>query len=82
MKTNLFPAEKLQETKLWFPHVYNKLELFWGEPEFDNFISSLIVTQRESVRQGFPVEIMNELLSVHTHTMPAFSKWDENNKII
>lgn len=60
-----FPAHKLKETKIQFPAIYAKLELFWGQPEFDSFILSLIIVEKDKARQGFPVVIIDELLSVY-----------------
>jgi hypothetical protein len=61
----VFPAEKLVETKIWYPHVYTKLELLWGEPECEKYLNSLVISNREGNRAGFPEVVMIELLNVH-----------------
>lgn len=43
-----------------FPHIVEKLENFWGYPEFMDYYHSLMVTDRAN-RQGFPMKVLEEL---------------------
>jgi hypothetical protein len=46
-----------------YPHVVKNLVLRWGTPEFDDYIQTLIVTDRDN-RQGFAFEAIRELLAL------------------
>lgn len=43
-------------------HLQKKIELMWGSPELDVFVSRLIMDSREGARQGLPLEVAAELL--------------------
>ncbi|MDP2824705.1 MAG: hypothetical protein Q8O52_18740 [Sulfuritalea sp.] len=43
-------------------HLQKKIELMWGTPELDVFVSRLIMDSRDGTRQGLPMEIATELL--------------------
>lgn len=45
-----------------FPKVLNKIAGLWGTRELDKLILELIMDTREGTRQGFPVEVGDELL--------------------
>jgi len=47
-----------------FPHILDNLILVWGFPEFGPFIEKLMINYRDA-RQGFPHEVMDELLFLH-----------------
>lgn len=44
-----------------YTHLIEPLCALWGHPEFDRFVSRLIVNERGS-RRGFSAEVMDELL--------------------
>jgi uncharacterized protein len=55
------------ETK--YPRVFNEIISRWGGPEMDTFFEDLFVDKRGG-RQGFPPEIMNDLMTlsrIHEH---------------
>lgn len=45
-----------------FPNVLNKISGLWGTRDLDKLIDELIMDSREGSRQGFPVEVAEELL--------------------
>ena len=45
-----------------FPNVLNKVSGLWGTRDLDKLIDELIMDSREGSRQGFPVEVAEELL--------------------
>lgn len=44
------------------PHIQQRLCLMWGSAELGSFIDRLILDSRDGKRQGFPVDITQELL--------------------
>ncbi len=44
-----------------FPRILNKISLLWGHPECETLISTLVIDDRGN-RQGFGLDIMDELL--------------------
>lgn len=44
-----------------FPHIGEKLKLFWGCPEFGPYIDSLQTDTRGGSRAGFPGVVLNAL---------------------
>ena len=44
-----------------FPRVVDKILLMWGAKEFPEFLSTLIIDTRGG-RQGFPFEVIQELM--------------------
>lgn len=53
--------EELSIIRERFPHVANKIELFWGHPEIDLVFEDLIYDKRGG-RQGFPPEVMSAIM--------------------
>lgn len=73
MKLENNPRYKL--LKLQMPRIAQKLELFWGCPEFGPYVSHLMKDTRDGTRQGFPLEIANALLGLvedHEFVFPQF----------
>ena len=48
-----------------YPHVMEKLQLFWGYPEFLDYLKSIIEDDRNRVRNGFPIDVINELVFLY-----------------
>lgn len=66
------------ELKLYeeFPHVAQKLALFWNSPFFNDYIDNLVAVER-SGRQGFPFHTLMELQKVidkHEEMYPEFKR--------
>lgn len=56
-------SSQTQEAALeGFPKVLNKISGLWGTRELDKLILELIMDSREGTRQGFPVDVGDELL--------------------
>lgn len=52
----------------YYPHIGNKLSLLWGYTEFNNYIATLFLDDRDGKRSGFPYEHMRALLTIaETH---------------
>lgn len=49
-----------------FPHVIEKVILLWGYPEFYIFINKLLLQSRNENRQGFPPEVLKDILQMET----------------
>jgi hypothetical protein len=47
-----------------FPHIATKLTLAWPSDACAQYITNLVVNWREA-RQGFPQEVINDLLMLH-----------------
>ncbi len=43
-------------------HIQKKVCMMWGSPELDTYLNSLLMDSRDGKRQGFPVEITQDLL--------------------
>lgn len=59
-----------------YPHLLSKITAIWGEPECVPYLRKLIVDDRGS-RQGFPFEVMSELLVLSSvaEAQPEKSAW-------
>ena len=60
-----------------FPHIGDRLELFWGHPEFVNYVDNLIYDTRDGGRKGFPPEIfmaLHQLSEDHFEVFPHLRK--------
>jgi len=56
-----------------FPHIAERLQVFWGHPEFFNYINNLIYDTRDGGRKGFPPEIfmaLHQLAEDHFQVFP------------
>lgn len=47
-----------------FPRVFENIVRLWGSPEMEPLFNELLVTKR-SGRQGFPVEVADEILRLY-----------------
>ena len=66
----------LEVVRSSFPRIASAIELMWGTPELQQYLSKLIVDDRHydtgATRQGFPKEIMTSLLVIYNqHTTGA-----------
>ncbi len=64
-----------------FPHIAESLTLVWGNPECENYLSKLMINNR-SDRQGFSLDVMNELMllmDITEHERPDM--WADSIKI-
>ena len=43
-------------------HIQNKVCMMWRSPELDSYLNSLLMDSRGGQRQGFPIEITQDLL--------------------
>jgi hypothetical protein len=43
-------------------HIQKKVCMMWASPELDAYLNSLLMDSREGKRQGFPVEVTQDLL--------------------
>ena len=43
-------------------HIQKKICVLWGSPELDAYINKLLMDSRDGQRQGFPVQVTQELL--------------------
>jgi len=56
-----------------FQHVADKILLHWGYEEFHPFMKKLLVSEKDRSRNGFPLEVMNELfelIEIHNRVYP------------
>lgn len=44
-----------------FPHIAESLTLVWGNPECEDYLNKLMITNRSN-RQGFSLDVMSELM--------------------
>jgi hypothetical protein len=47
-----------------FQHVVDRLELFWGSPEFLDYYQKLSINDRYH-REGFPFDVLNDIEFLH-----------------
>jgi hypothetical protein len=61
------PTDGLPESTIeqHFPRIAQKLVLVWPSEACAEYLTSLIVTKRET-RQGFPPEVVEDLLMLHS----------------
>jgi hypothetical protein len=61
------PSDGLPESTIeqHFPRIAQKLVLVWPSKACAEYLTSLIVTEREA-RQGFPPEVIEDLLMLHS----------------
>jgi hypothetical protein len=73
-----------------FPHIAERLKLFWGYPELVTYVHNLLLDTRTGVRKGFSLDVvtaLNNLLERHHVEFPALAPsgqgiWVANNKVI
>lgn len=65
-----------------FDRILVKLEELWDQPEIHNYFSDLLIDKRGG-RQGFPKEVMNELIILHEfHEFRPFRKAERREDAI
>jgi hypothetical protein len=45
-----------------FPHVVDRITGLWGTPMCAEYIQSLVIMDRDEARQGFPIDLIDDLL--------------------
>jgi hypothetical protein len=63
----------LSELESWYPHILNVIVGLWGTNELDEYLSQLIVADRED-REGFPEMVMSELIMLHSFNETLINK--------
>lgn len=69
--THLGDKESLLDTN--YKRVAEMIQLHWGYKEFYQYISKLLVVERDKGRQGFPLEVLKEiymLQEIHQKEFP------------
>lgn len=76
---NDFPKDKLINTKLLYPKIYDNIELLWGYPELKGYLNKIIVNNRTH-RKGFEPIVLEEfvLLDSMTEDNKPTNVWDIN----
>jgi hypothetical protein len=66
LRPTRLPSDGLPESCIeqQFPHIATKLTLAWPSDACAQYITNLVVNWREA-RQGFPQEVINDLLMLH-----------------
>ncbi len=54
-----------------YPHIADKLEMFWGHLDFVRYVDKLTYDTRDGGRQGFPSEIFMALFSLSEDHLDA-----------
>lgn len=70
--TQLGDKESLLDTN--YKRVAEMIQLHWGYKEFYQYISKLLVVERDKGRQGFPLEVLQEIYAlqeIHQKEFPA-----------
>jgi len=60
-----------------FPHISRNILKKWGKISFYTYMQTLFVSDRDEIRQGFPLDVLSELQLVfdaHTETFPDIYK--------
>lgn len=60
-----------------FPHIGNKIRLFWGYPEFVELMDDLQHNKRDKPRQGFPMDFaraLDKLDTEHSLVFPELAR--------
>lgn len=58
-----------------YQRIADMILLHWSYPEFDDYINKLLVVDKSRNRQGFPPEVLEEILAlqrIHEKIFPAF----------
>jgi len=58
-----------------FPRIADAIVLLWGNPEMDTYFNKITLDERGD-REGFPSEVMSDLLmlaTLHAHAYPFAS---------
>lgn len=65
-----------------YPHIGNRLEMFWGHLDFVRYVDQLIYDTRDGGRKGFPPEIfmaLHHLSEDHLDAHPYLRAMTKNN---
>jgi hypothetical protein len=54
-----------------FPRIASAIQLLWGHPEMDTYFQKLVVDERGD-REGFPPDVMSDLLFLATLHKTSF----------
>ena len=73
--TNHFPEPKING----FSHVVERLDLYWGEKEFPEYMSSLLI--RDNHRIGFPDQVIRELMFIKATHEKAFPNLSDSKDL-
>jgi len=62
-----------------YPHIVESLSVFWGHPEFPEYMDNLLLQEkgRDVPRQGFPIDVFKALREAerrHTDAFPSMKK--------
>jgi hypothetical protein len=58
-----------------YPHLLDKLELFWGSDMFCEFFNNILIQELDKKREGFPapvLEAIQTIIDVHNDNYPEF----------
>jgi len=73
---NDFPDHLAVNIKNDFPRLYDNVCLFWGAKDFHEYVNSLTMSTHDRThRQGFPANIIRELLALHTYHDQMFPQF-------
>jgi hypothetical protein len=59
-----------------YPHIAKNIVLFWGSVDFDEYFTSLMISDRNKDRAGFADEVSLEIFnikSIHDSTFPSIA---------
>ena len=59
---------------LKYPHILERLQYLWSEPEDCRMCFKKILMMDSIERQGFPVEVMEELMRLHNIYESSYSQ--------
>jgi hypothetical protein len=57
--------EPKSELELRYPHIVDKLVMLWGYPELTQYLDKILFAD-DRRREGFPPEVMEELMMLHS----------------
>jgi hypothetical protein len=58
------------------PHLAPRFSLFWGQPDFETVIGSLLTDTRNDSRKGFDLDVVSAILNLldqHEKQFPKFT---------
>ncbi|WP_374565737.1 hypothetical protein [Nitrosomonas sp.] len=81
-KIHLGDKESLLDTQ--YQRVAGMIELHWGYKEFYSYINKLLVVERDQSRQGFPLDVLQEIYTlqeIHEKAFPHLKKLLPNDSL-
>ena len=81
-KEHLGDKDSLLDTR--YQRVADMIELHWGYKEFYSYISKLLVVERDQSRQGFPLDVLQEIYTlqeIHEKAFPHLKKLLPNDSL-